>query len=64
MVVMCWMCSRLHSASQTADVSWVPRLEVMTASMPKQLTQPATKASAIVAGSMFLTGMEWLPPIL
>jgi hypothetical protein len=54
---MCWMCSRLHSASQTADVNWVPRSEVMTASTPKRLTQPATKASAIVAASMFLTGM-------
>ncbi len=56
MVVMCWMCSRLHSASQTADMNWVPRSEVMTAGTPKQLTQPA-KASPIVAASMFLTGM-------
>ncbi len=51
------MCSRLHSASQTAGVNWVPRSEVMTAGTPKRLTQPATKASAIVAASMFLTGM-------
>jgi hypothetical protein len=54
---MCWMCSRLHSASQTADVNWVPQWEVMTAGTPKRLTQPATKASAIVAASMFLTGI-------
>jgi hypothetical protein len=56
-VVMCWMFSRLHSASQTADVNWVPQSEVMTAGTSKRLTQPATKASAIAAASMFLTGM-------
>ncbi len=56
-VVMCWICSWLHNASQTADVNWVPRSEVMTAGTPKRLTQPATKASAIVAASMFLTGI-------
>jgi hypothetical protein len=54
---MCWMCSRLHSASQTADVKWVPRWEVMTVGTQKRLTQPVTKASAIVAASMFLTRM-------
>ena len=53
MVVMCWICSLLHNASQTADVNWVPRSEVMTAGTPKRLTQPATNASAIVAASMF-----------
>jgi hypothetical protein len=47
----------LHSASQTADVNWVPQSEVMTAGAPKRLTQPATKASAIVAAYMFLTGI-------
>ncbi len=38
-------------------LNWVPRSEVMTTGTPKRLTQRATKASAIVAASMFLTGM-------
>ncbi len=53
------MFSRLHSASQTADLNWEPQSEVMTARTPKQLTQPATKASAIVAAFKFLTGMAF-----
>ncbi len=56
------MCSQLQSASQTADMNWVPWPEVMTSGTPKRLTQPATKASAIVATSLSMMVKSYLNP--
>jgi hypothetical protein len=53
---MCLMPSCVHRASHTADVNWVPWSEVMAAGTSNLQIHPATRASAAVVASIFLTG--------